>query len=171
MRLSIILIVGAITLFAAGCGGGSDSTSGSTTGATTGETGSEGNAKGATIANSNPANAKQFTAGMNEICEQVPVDYNKLVQKLTNGGKKNVSTAELNLEAAVPPIHTAVEQMETVTPPDGEEQKLEKSIAALESAAEGLEDKPSSPLAGPKSPFAEFQKMTGKYGFQSCAAL
>jgi len=42
---------------------------------------------------------------------------------------------------------------------------------ALEAAAKGLEAKPESALSGPKSPFAEFQKLTQEYGFKVCSQL
>ena len=48
---------------------------------------------------------------------------------------------------------------------------MEAIIAALEKAAEGLEKKPNSPLSGPKSPFAEFQKLTKAYGLAVCSQL
>jgi len=61
--------------------------------------------------------------------------------------------------------------MEGVTPPPGEEQNLEELIASLESAAKGVEEKPTSELSGPKSPFAEFQKLSGEFGFETCEGL
>ncbi len=107
-----------------------------------------------------------------EICNRVPETYGKTLQALEkkNGGKQ-LPTKEANLKAAVPPLYTAVEELEQLSAPSGEEEELEAIVTALEAAAKGLEKKPGSPLSGPKSPFAEFQKLTGEYGFQVCSQL
>jgi hypothetical protein len=61
--------------------------------------------------------------------------------------------------------------METLNPPAGEERTLEKVVSALELAAKGMEEAPNSELSGPKSPFAEFQKLTKEFGFETCSGL
>ncbi|MGD9735517.1 MAG: hypothetical protein AB7V58_07920 [Solirubrobacterales bacterium] len=178
MRLRIILIVGAIALFVAGCGGGSDSTSGGTTsGGTTAEgTTASGDGNQTTAqkseggGESKPLSKTAFKTRINEICIQVPPGYERELEKFEKGGKK-LSVAEKHLKAAVPPLIAAQEEMEAVVPPAGEEQNLEELIAALESAAKGLEAKPSSELSGPKSPFAEFQKLSTEFGFETCSGL
>ncbi len=113
-----------------------------------------------------------FIKEADEICNKVPESYGKKLKALekAKGGKK-VSTKEGNLKAAVPPLYTAAEELEALTPPSGDEEKIEAIIDALEAAAKGLEAKPESPLSGPKSPFAEFQKLTQEYGFRICTGL
>jgi len=108
------------------------------------------------------------------ICEKVPTRYSKTLTELEKEDKatgKKTSPAEANLKAAVPPLYTAAEELEGLTPPSGDEAKAEAIVAALESAAKGLEAKPTSELSGPKSPFAEFQKLTREYGFKGCSQL
>lgn len=107
-----------------------------------------------------------------EVCSKVPQNYANKLKALEkkNGGKKP-STKETNLKAAVPPLYTAIGEFEKLSAPSGEEETLAAIIAALEAAAKGLEAKPESELSGPKSPFAEFQKLTGEYGFQVCSQL
>ena len=108
-----------------------------------------------------------------KICSKAsPPATTKKLQALEkkNGGKKP-STKETNLKAAVPPLYTAIEEFEALTAPSGEEAELEAVISSLEAAAKGLEEKPESELTGPKSPFAEFQKVTGEYGMQVCRQL
>lgn len=168
MRAKITLIgVAAVVIFAVGCGGGGNSTS---NGATTGDTGSTTSAASSATGNSKPLTKTEFNTRINEICIQVPPGYEEKVKELEKGGKK-LSKAEGNLKAALPPLHAAIEQMEAVTPPPGEEQKLEETIAALNAAAKGVEEEPSSELSGPKSPFAEFQKLTKEFGFETCTGL
>ncbi|HEX2391611.1 MAG TPA: hypothetical protein VHI77_01695 [Solirubrobacterales bacterium] len=108
------------------------------------------------------------------ICAKVPAAYTKKVKALEAEAKKKgqkPTTAETNLKAAVPPLYVAIEELEGLTPPEGEEQQVEAIIKSLESAANGLEAKPEAPLAGPKSPYAEFQKLTKEYGFKVCSQL
>ena len=173
MRLRIILIVGALALFVAGCGGGSDSTSGGTAAEGTTAT-SDANQttaqKSEGAAESKPLTKTEFNTRINEICIQEPPNYEREVEELEKGGKKP-SVEEKHLKAAVPPLYAAKEEMEAVEPPPGEEKNLEKLIAALESAAKGLEAEPSSELSGPKSPFAEFQKLSAEFGFETCSGL
>lgn len=106
-----------------------------------------------------------------KICEGIPASYNKKVQALEKQAGKRPPTKVINEKAAVPPLYVAIEEFEALTAPQGEEAELEAVISSLEAAAKGLEEKPESELSGPKSPFAEFQKVTGDYGFKYCPQL
>jgi hypothetical protein len=106
------------------------------------------------------------------ICEKVPLRFSQTLTTLEKESKgKKLSPAEANLKAAVPPLYTAAEELEGLTPPSGQEAKAEAIIDALEGAAKGLEAKPTSELSGPKSPFAEFQKLSKEFGFKACSEL
>lgn len=120
-----------------------------------------------------PSSAKAaFIEEGDAICNQIPVHYNTALQKLEKeAGKKKVSKAEGNLKAAVPPLYTAAGELQALTPPAGEEEQVEAIIAALEGAAKGLEAKPESELGGPNSPFAEFETLSGEFGFKICSQL
>lgn len=190
MRLSVILLsLLAAIFFVAGCGsGGSSAASGSTAANSSTEEAKKGEAE----ASSESKEAEQGKEGKggkegegkpssekaalikegDEICSKVPQNYATKLKALEkkNGGKKP-SAKETTLKAAVPPLYTAIEEFEKLTAPSGEEEALAAIIAALEAAAKGLEAKPESKLSGPKSPFAEFQKLTGEYGFKVCPQL
>ena len=171
MRLKIILMAVLATVFVAGCGSGGNSSSSETTA-------TKENSNASTISKEpSSANAAQkpmtktaFVTRINEICIQVPPGYKELLKELRAGGRK-LSKAETNLKAAVPPLRSAIEEMDAVIPPPSEERHLKEVIAALESAADGLEADPTSELSGPKSPFAEFQALTKRYGFETCSGL
>lgn len=121
-----------------------------------------------------PLSKKAFVKKGDAICEGIPKTYGNelkaLERELKKKGKKPTKS-EQNLRAAVPPLHVAVEEFQQLSPPEGEEAKVEAIIKALESAAKGLEEKPESELSGPKSPFNEFQKLTKAYGLQFCSQL
>lgn len=169
MRLKILLIAIAVAaLFVAGCGGGDSSG----TGASTAGSGGDGTTTNTSGSSGKPLTKAEFISKSNAICQEVPKNFSaKLTTLEKENGSKKPPKAEENLKAAVPPLYTAIQELEALTPPKGEEEMAEEVIAALEVAAKGLEEKPTSELAGPKSPFNEFQEVSKKYGLTSCTGL
>jgi hypothetical protein len=177
----------AVAVLVVGCGGGGGDTSGGTNGSTSAASGSTGatttggssgeggsnasSGEGGSNASSKPLTKKEFLTQGDTICGKVPATYNSKLQKLEKEAGKPLSKAESNLKAAIPPLPVAAEELAELTPPKGDEQEVEAIVAALEAATKGLEEKPSSELSGPQSPFAEFQKLTGEYGFRVCTEL
>jgi hypothetical protein len=182
MRLKIILgsALAVAILVVAGCGGGGGDTSGGTNGSTSANGGSTAattanTGSGESSGSSRSLTKKEFIAKGDEICAQVPTSYQRLKQALEEENiakkKPEPTTAERNLKAAVPPVKVAAKELEELVPPTGDEQAAEEIVSALEAAAAGLEEKPSSPLSGPESPYAAFQKLTKEYGFKTCNLL
>ncbi|HEV7562996.1 MAG TPA: hypothetical protein VGO24_05795 [Solirubrobacterales bacterium] len=165
----------AVAVFVVGCGGGGGGTSSGTsaggTGATTTNASSGDGGSGGSGSNAKPLTKKEFITKGDAICAEIPPEYEAKRQQLILKSKNKATTSEINLKAAVPPIYVAVENMEKLGPPTGEEAEVEAIIAALEAAGKGLEKEPSAPLTGPKSPYAEFQKLTKEYGFKFCNEL
>jgi hypothetical protein len=187
MRLRITFVCLALAaVIAVGCGssGGSGSSSGGgggtsateSSGATTaGDSSSGGDSSGSGEVGGAPLTKAEFITKGDAICAKVPEEYAAKVEALEAEAKKEKkpkpTTVEKNSVAAVPPLEVAIASFEEMTPPKGDEQEAEAIIAALESAAKSVEAKPESELSGPKSPFAEFQKLTGIYGFKACIQL
>jgi hypothetical protein len=181
MRLNLTLIVLALAAaLAIGCGssGSSGSGSGASSGssATDSSTASSGGDSSSGGESNGGAKVKaEFTQEGDAICQRVPTEYGKKAKALEAEAKKSnkpkPSKSETTLKAAVPPLYVAAEAFEELTPPEGDEEEIEAIIAALESAAEGLEAEPEAEFSGTKSPFAEFQKLTKAYGFRSCSQL
>jgi hypothetical protein len=182
------LIVGAllvVALVVTGCGGSDSSSSGSSaanpssTGSTDGTNptnassndGTTGGKEGEDGKSGKPLTKKEFIAEGESICQNIPVVYGELVAELEKEKGKKPPTAETNLKAAVPPIFSAVEEFENLTPPQGEEKQAEEIIDSLEAAGKGLEEEPTAPLSGPKSPYNEFQEVTKKIGLNFCSNL
>lgn len=109
------------------------------------------------------------------VCALVPNEYRSLaiaLEKERKAAKKPKATvAEIAEKAAVPPLEAAAAKLKGLSPPACDEQKVEAIVAALESAAQGFEENPNSEFSGPKSPFAEFQKLTAAYGLKGCSKL
>jgi hypothetical protein len=166
MRLSIIFICAAAMVAAiAGCGGG---------GAADSAAKATGADSSANAASSPPDTKAEFIKRGDTICAKVPKNYREMLsalEKKNKAKKEETPKDEATLKAEVPPLHTAVKEFEELGSPSGGEHEAEQIIASLETAAAGLEAKPGSELAGPKSPFAEFQKLTKEYGFKLCSAL
>jgi hypothetical protein len=123
-----------------------------------------------------PLTKAAFIKRGDAICEQVPTRYLNRYNALKKKQKQKSLSAkaakeEENLKSAVPPLHTASGEFEELSPPAGDEQKAETIVAALEKGADGIEAEPGSELTGPKSPLAEFQKLTKEYGFKFCSEL
>jgi hypothetical protein len=121
-----------------------------------------------------PLTKAAFVKRGDAICENVPNRYQARLKALPKQPKSKSPEAvkeEENLKAAVPPLRTASGEFEELSPPAGDEQKAEAIVAALEKGADGIEAEPGSELTGPKSPLAEFQKLTKEYGFKFCSEL
>lgn len=173
MRLKITLIgIAVLAILAVGCGGGGGDTTGGGTSATSGDSTSATSDGGGS---GKPLTKVEFISKGDAICQEVPKNYNKKLAELEEEnkaeGKPKLSKSEENLKAAIPPLNVAIEEMEELTPPKGEEKQAEEIVDALEAAAKGVEEKPTSELSGPKSPFNEFQELTKKYGFTFCSGL
>lgn len=169
MRLKIILgSVLVVAVIVVGCGGGSDTSGGTSAGGTSSTTTAASTDGGG---GGKPLTKKEFIKKGDQICSEVPTEYQELKEKLEKESSKKPTTAEVNLAAAVPPVEAAVGKMEKLTPPKGDEAEIEAIIDALEAAGKGVEKNPTAPLIGPKSAYYEFQQLTEKYGFALCTNL
>lgn len=190
------LILGLAVLLAMGCGGSGDSgTNGGTTSAQqadasqasestseepesseskTGES-ATGKSKTEPAPSGKPLTRAVFVKKADAICVQVPVEYGSLGSALAKereaAKKPKPSVQEVAEKAAIPPLYTAAGRLKSLSPPAGDEQKVEAIVVALENAAKGFEETPNSEFGGPKSPFAEFQTLTKAYGLKGCAKL
>jgi hypothetical protein len=188
LRVSVILIgLMAMAVLVAACGGGSSSGGGSSTSASTassGETGEStqeastgeegGSEEGEEAeASGEPLNKKELVLASDKICERVPSEFNVTLKKIEKEapGKKQLSTKVINEKASLPPLYVAVESFQALNPEESQEAAIEGLTKALESAVKGLEANPEGELVGPKSPFAEFAKLSKAYGLQFCGNL
>ena len=195
------LVLGLSVLLAMGCGSSGDSgtgtgaTSGQQTDASqkgepkaeeskagesqsneskAGEAG-ESESKAEPVRSGKPLSKAVFIKKGDAICAVVPNEYRTLaisLKKEREAAKKPQATVqEIAEKAAVPPLEAAAAKLRSLNPPAGDVPELEAIAAALESAARGLQENPNSEFGGPKSPFAEFQKLTTEYGLKGCAKL
>lgn len=178
MRLKVIFGVIVAAALVVGCGSSDSSSSSGTANSssvsTDGTTATSASKGDGSKSSGKPLSKAEFIKQGDEICGKVPNAFTEKVKELEEEPGKNqpkLSKAEVTEEAGIPPLYVAIEELEELTPPKGDEQTAEEMIAALEDAAKGLEKTPSAPFSGPQSPFDEFQKLTKKYGFKFCSGL
>jgi len=183
--IGVVLAVLAIAAIGIGCGsssddssgGGTDGTaasSGETSGGETsgGETSGGGSSDGAappvTVSSKSIPKNKYVKEG-DSICVSVPTEYQGLLGELP---KKQQENKQISVpKAAIPPLERATKEIAELGAPNGDQAKAEEIVAALEAAIHGLEEEPKGELSGPKSDFAEFNKLTEAMGFKSCSTL
>ena len=152
-----------------GCGGGDDET---------GTGGSESQSDlTAQIEEGPTPSKKQYIKEGEEVCETVPKRFqasirknNAQFKKESREQKKTIYEIRI-LGAAVPPLEMAAEEWADLGAPKGDAEDAAKIVKSLEASVVGFEKDPSSNLAGPESPFAEFSKLTKAYGFKLCPQL
>lgn len=176
--LGVCVLVAAIS--AVGCGSsgsGSGSSAGtsaeSTTAGTEANASDEGRAGAEGESKSGPLSKKAFMKEAEAVCQKIPTTFEEkseaLAKSLKNG--QSPTPAEAKLKAGVPTDNLAIEELEALSPPTGDEQEVDAIIQSLEKAVKGLEENPESEFTGPSSPFAEWQKLTKEYGLSFCSQL
>ena len=144
-RVAIALIVLASAVLA-GCGGGGDSDT--------------------------PTKAA-FIKQADAVCKQADEEQTEALEKLAakKGSLAKLSTAEqqnLAVELGLPPVQKEAEELTELTPPSGDESKVEAFIGAIEEASKKAEADPSLLTAG-AGPFGKADQLGKSYGFEACA--
>lgn len=67
-----------------------------------------------------------------------------------------------------PALQTQADELSELGAPEGEEEKAEAMIAALEAGAEKLEDEPGVLLENDADPLGEANKLANEFGFEEC---
>jgi hypothetical protein len=158
--LAALLACLAIGLVAAGCGGGGDTTSG---GGSTSESGAA------------PTKAV-FVKEADAICEKGDEELNEEVESYAeeNGisTKKEPPKAqqeEVYAEVVLPNVAKQGEEIGALTPPEGDEAKVEEIVQALESGVEEAEANPGLLVEG-KNPLAGASAEAKAYGMKVCGS-
>jgi hypothetical protein len=82
----------------------------------------------------------------------------------------NALEEELALVGGLPPVQEEAEEIGKLTPPSGDEERVEAIVKGLEEAVAEAEAKPSLLLKGRSpGPFSEVTKLAREYGFNACA--
>jgi hypothetical protein len=156
----------AIAVVAAGCGSSSSdssSTSGSDTTASTGDT---------TVTTAALSKAELIKKG-DAICtkgnESISTEANEFAKENNVNTKKptKAQKEEVITEVVAPDLRKQGEEIAELGVPSGDEAEIEAIVAALEGAADELEENPNLLFEG-KSPLSDVAKLGSGYGFKVC---
>ncbi len=103
--------------------------------------------------------SKQIEDEADEFAEENDID----IDNPSKGDQEEVIVA-----VVAPSLQTQADELSELGAPDGEEDKAEAMIAALESGAEELEDEPGVLLENEADPLGEANKLANEFGFKEC---
>ena len=164
----------AIAVVAAGCGGGGSSsdTSGgeSTSGGSTGGESTSAQSSGGTVTKA--AFIKQADAVCLAADEEVVTEVNEFAKQHGLDPEKEPSQSvqvELVEEVVLPDLRMQHDKLAELTPPEGEEDKVEELLDSLESGIEEAEGDPEGLTEG-KNPLGDASEKAKAFGLRKCGA-
>jgi hypothetical protein len=114
---------------------------------------------------------QEFVKQGNAICAKGStkreVAINEMGQQLGIKGRSTTAQQEKLVTAALPTYEEMTAELAELSPPEGEEKKVEAIISAMEEAAERVGATPSSALAS-NAPFEKPDKLASEYGLKNC---
>jgi hypothetical protein len=173
--LAALLACAALVVVAAGCGGGGDTT---TSGGNTTTSGGDGTSGGEeTSADSGPAPTRAvFVKEADAICEEADAGLNDEIEGYaeengisTQDEPSQAQQEEIYAEVVLPRVAKQGEEIDALTPPEGDEAKVEEIVQALDSGVEEAEADPSLLVEG-KTPFADASSKAQAYGLKVCGS-
>jgi hypothetical protein len=145
----------AIAIVAAGCGSSGDSSSSDTSATTAALSKAEFIKQGDAICANG---SKSIATEANEFAEENNVN----TKKPTKAQKE-----EVIVDVVAPALRKQGDEIAALGAPSGDEAEAEAIVAAVEGAADELEETPSL-LFGSKTPLSKASKLTASYGFKVC---
>jgi hypothetical protein len=113
-----------------------------------------------------------FIKQADAICKQADDEQTKALEEAAEKGSlEKMSSAEqldLAVELGLPPIQKEVDELGELTPPSGDESKVEAFVDSIEAATKKAEADPSLLSAG-TGPYGKADQLGKSYGFKACA--
>jgi len=169
--MTMLALVLAAGLIAAGCGGDDDETT--TTSSTTTAAGATG-ATGATGAGTGePLSQEEFITQADAICAESDIAIDEAAAETFGGGGQpsKKEQEQFVTDSVVPLFEDTIDGLSALTPPEGDEDQINELLDAAEGALAEIEDNPGSITeeGGPDDPFAEVNELAADYGLKDCA--
>jgi hypothetical protein len=153
--IALLAAFAAISLIVAGCGGGGDSTD--------------------STASSSGLTKAEFLKQGNAICakgeKELNEEFEKFAEEENLSENKPPTEAQLTKateEFFLPIIKEQVEGIRGLSPPEGEEQQVDKVLSAAEDGIEKAEEDPASLANEKEDPFAKANELANEYGLVKC---
>lgn len=154
----LALAIAALSLVAAGCGGGDDTT--------TIETG----VSGATGASGAPLSKEQFVAQADAICKDASQQIKSQAGQTLSQSSSPNEIAAFTTNVLIPKQEEISDQIRALTPPEGDEDQVSAILDAVDSALQRVKDDPDL-QADPQAAEAEFtdaDQLATDYGLEEC---
>lgn len=169
LKISIAIVAMALLLW--GCGGGGDDTTASSDGgsATSESVSSEGS-----DGESGSVTKAAFIKEADKLCEdaekRITGEIRASNAKYGINPKKGLTTAQQEAvveDLVLPGLKVQAEELDELTPPEGDEDEIAAIVAGIEKAATEAEKVPNKLLEASKK-FQAVAKMSVDYGMKSC---
>jgi hypothetical protein len=166
--LAVLIACLAIAAVAAGCGGGSDSTSSGDTTSGGGES---------TEASGSAPTKAAFIKEADKICGDADEELNEEIVEYAKENDIDLEKSEPSEDEQFEIVETVVlpnlakqsEEISALTPPEGEEEKVEEITDALSEGVEEGESDPKS-LSNEDNSLADAGKKAQAYGLTTCGS-
>lgn len=156
-KIFVATLVAGIALFAAGCGGGDDSTT---------DSGASGASGASGVSGAAPDKAA-FIKQADAICSAGDDKIEAAQKSLGLSGQPSTAeAAKFATDTIVPTIQDELDQLSDLTPPEGDEEQVDAVISAAQDGLDAVEKDPASIIDGKQ--FTDANKLADAYGFQSC---
>jgi hypothetical protein len=117
---------------------------------------------------SKPLTEAEFVKQGNEICEAATKERSEVTKELSKqGGSGGAKEGEEATEELLDPVRKMTEELADLSPPEGQEKKVEAIVAAFEAGISKVEAEP----AGSKTAFAfsKANQLAAESGLTSCS--
>jgi hypothetical protein len=152
-----------LAMLGAGCGGDDDETTVAT--GTTGATGATGAAGG------EPLSKQEFIKQADAICAKGDDEINREGNQAFQGEPPSTEEQEqFATDTVIPNIQNQVDQIRTLTPPEGDEDEVNAILDAAQEGIDKLEEDPSLIAEGGAAggTFEEANRLAQDYGLRDC---
>jgi hypothetical protein len=117
---------------------------------------------------SGPLTKAEFVEQGNEICEAATKERSEVTKEVAkqegSGGAKEGEEATLEL---LEPVQKMTEELVDLSPPEGQEKKVEAIVGAFEAGISKVEAEPLGSKTS--SAFSKANEMAAEYGLTSCS--
>jgi hypothetical protein len=149
--ITVLVALVAISMIAAGCGGGDDSSS-----------------------DSSSITKAQFIKQADAICEkgnkENEAEFEEFAEEKNLSENKEPTKAqqeEAITDIVAPGVQKQIEEIDALGAPEGDEKQVEAIVTSVEEGVEEIEENPGSLIKG-ENPLGKGSKLAKEYGLKAC---